>query len=298
MSQKGLGRGLSALFGEDTVKAVTSSAASTQVLRLSMIEPNPNQPRRAFDEEKLAELADSIKANGLIQPIAVRKNGDGYYTIIAGERRWRAARLAGLTEVPVTVIDADDRHLAELALIENLQREDLNPIEEAEGYETLRISYGLTQEDIASTVGRSRPAVANALRLLALPEEVRTMVIDGTLSAGHARTLLALPDGEKMLSAAKIAVESGMSVRALENYVKKLLTEQDEPKSDTSDDGVNYFAAVEETLSSRLGRKVTFRTGKKRGKVEIEYYGAEDLEALIELLSKIQTAEISENDGK
>lgn len=297
MSQKGLGRGLSALFGEDTVKAVTDPSSSAANLRLSMIEPNPNQPRRRFDEDALAELAESIKTNGLIQPIAVKKTDDGYYTIIAGERRWRAARIAGLTEVPVIVIDADDRRVAELALIENLQREDLNPIEEAEGYDRLRADYGLTQEEIASTVGRSRPAVANAMRLLGLPEEVRTLVIDGTLSAGHARTLLPLEDAALMTDAAHYAIEASLTVRALETYVKKLLAKKDEPaKEEEPGDGVNYFAEIEERLASSLGRKITFRAGKKRGKVEIEYYDSDDLETLIEMLSSIRPA--GDDDGK
>jgi len=297
MSQKGLGRGLSALFGEDTVKAVTDPSSSAANLRLSMIEPNPNQPRRRFDEDALAELAESIKTNGLIQPIAVKKTDDGYYTIIAGERRWRAARIAGLTEVPVIVIDADDRRVAELALIENLQREDLNPIEEAEGYDRLRADYGLTQEEIASTVGRSRPAVANAMRLLGLPEEVRTLVIDGTLSAGHARTLLPLEDAALMTDAAHYAIEASLTVRALESYVKKLLAKKDEPaKEEEPDDGVNYFAEIEERLASSLGRKITFRAGKKRGKVEIEYYDPDDLETLIEMLSSIRSA--GDDDGR
>ncbi len=286
---KGLGRGLGALLGEDTIAA---SQTTARTLRISDIEPNPNQPRRVFDEEKLGELAASIKADGLLQPITVRKTNDGYYQIIAGERRWRAARLAGISEVPVTIIEADDRRVAELALIENLQREDLNPIEEAEGFGRLAADYSMTQEDIAHTVGRSRPAVANALRLLGLPQAVRDMVADGSLSAGHARTLLSLPTPEKMTEAAHYCVASGISVRSLEQYVKALTTEKPK-KEEKKDDGltVNYFEDIERRLGASLGRRVTFHAGKKKGKLEIEYYDADDLETLIGLLDSIRSKE-------
>ncbi len=280
---KGLGKGLSALLGSDTVADVTVSGG-INTLRISEIEPNPDQPRRVFDEEKLLALAESIKNDGLLQPIVVRKDGD-VYRIVAGERRWRACRLAGLKEVAVTVIDADDKRVSTLALIENLQREDLNPIEEAEGLGRLQSDYNMTQEEIATTVGRSRPAVANALRLLALPEDVRSLVADGTLSAGHARTLLPLESADKIRNAAKACIQSDMSVRALERYVKMLLAKK-KPKAVNSD-AVNYFAEVEQRLSRHLGRKITFRTGRKKGKLEIEYYDAEDLETLIELLGSI-----------
>lgn len=286
MSAKGLGRGLSALLGNDTVAAVQTV---TRSLRLSEIEPNPNQPRRTFDEEKLQELANSIKADGLLQPITVRKSEDGYYQIIAGERRWRAARLAGISEVPVTVIEANDQRVAELALIENLQREDLNPIEEAEGFGRLQKEYGMTQDEIAAKVGRSRPAVANALRLLGLPKKVRTMVLDGKLSAGHARTLLSLETSAQIEETAAICIESDMSVRSLEKYVAKLLAEKEEPKAENKNvPEVNYFEEIENRLASKLGRKITFRAGRKKGKVEIEYYDAEDLETLIELLESVK----------
>jgi len=289
MSAKGLGRGLSALLGNDTVAAVQTTSRS---LRLSEIEPNPNQPRRIFDEEKLQELADSIKADGLLQPITVRKTDDGYYQIIAGERRWRAARLAGISEVPVIIMEADDQRVAELALIENLQREDLNPIEEAEGFGRLQEDYGLTQEEIAKKVGRSRPAVANALRLLGLPDAVRDLVTAGTLSAGHARTLLPLEDAALIEAAANRCLETGMSVRALEKYVAELLSRNDEPKAPAKQDtlAVNYFEEVENRLASRLGRKITFRAGRKKGKVEIEYYDSDDLETLIALLDSVTPA--------
>ncbi len=280
---RGLGKGLSALLGSDTVAEITVSSG-VNTLRISEIEPNPDQPRRVFDEEKLQALAESIKNDGLLQPIVVRKDVD-CYRIVAGERRWRAARMAGLTEVAVTIIDADDKRVSTLALIENLQREDLNPIEEAEGFGRLQSDYKMTQEDIANTVGRSRPAVANALRLLALPEDVRSLVSDGTLSAGHARTLLPLNDADKIRKAAKACIESDMSVRALERYVKVLLSKK-KPKA-VDNNAVNYFAEIEQRLSSRLGRKITFRAGRKKGKLEIEYYDAEDLETLIGLLDSV-----------
>ncbi len=291
---RGLGKGLSALLGSDTVAEVTVSGG-TRTLRISDIEPNPNQPRRVFDEEKLRSLADSIKKDGLLQPIVVRKVDENCYCIVAGERRWRASRLAGLSEVPVTIIDADDRRVAELALIENLQREDLNPIEEAEGFGRLQSEYAMTQDDIASTVGKSRPAVANALRLLSLPESVRTLVSDGKLSAGHARTLLSLGSADKIQKAADVCIDSDMSVRALERYVKSLLTEKIRPAID--EDTVNYFAEVEHRLSLRLGRKLKFHAGRKKGKLEIEYYDAEDLETLIGLLDSVTPQDRGNNNG-
>ena len=281
MSAKGLGRGLSALFGDDPVMEELASSRST--LRISDIEPNPNQPRRHFDPDALQSLAASIRENGLLQPLVVRRSGEGLYQIIAGERRWRACRLAGLTEVPAVILEADDLRAAQLALIENLQREDLNPIEEANGYRTLMETFGLTQEETAQRVGRSRPAVANALRLLSLSEELRKMVEQGTLSAGHVRALLPIPDEALRLETAEYAVAQALSVRELEQYVRRLLTQK---KAQPAVPAVDYAGALGQRLSQSLGRRITVKPGRKKGKIEIEYYGNEDLDTLIALLEQ------------
>lgn len=225
--QRGLGRGLGALIGDFPEEP--ESGAVTK-LPLQKVEPNPDQPRRTFDEEELQALADSIAAHGVLQPLAVRASGGGFYQIIAGERRWRAARMAGLSEVPVVVLEADDRTVMELALVENLQRQDLNPVEEAEGYQRLMKEYGLTQEEAAARVGKSRPAVANALRLLLLPEEVRSLVEDGTISAGHARAILSLPAARLQKAAAQKIVALRLSVRQAEAMCKRMLQEEEKPE--------------------------------------------------------------------
>lgn len=280
MSAKGLGRGLSALFGDDPVVGEVLSSGST--LRICDIEPNPEQPRRHFDPDALQALAASIRENGLLQPVAVRRGEGGVYQIIAGERRWRACRLAGLTEIPAVILDADDLQAAQLALIENLQREDLNPIEEAGGYQTLIDAFGLTQEDVAHRVGRSRPAIANALRLLTLSDDLRAMVEAGTLSAGHARTLLSIPDEKQRREAADYTVAHALTVRELEQYVKRLLAPKKEPEASSS--AVDYAGEVGRRLSQSLGRRITLKPGRKKGKLEIEYYDNDDLDTLIALL--------------
>lgn len=288
--KKGLGRGMGALFGEDTAKA---SDKEIQKLPISKVEPRQDQPRSRFDEETLAELADSIRTYGLIQPITVRRLDNGYYQIIAGERRWRAARLAELKEVPVRVIEADDRRAMELALVENLQREDLNPIEEAKGFKTLMDEYGMTQEEAAESVGKSRPAVANSLRLLSLSPEVLKLVESGELTAGHARALITVTSPEIQLDAAKTIIEQGLSVRQTEALAAKLQkqpAEQKEPK----DDGkihVDYAKEVERSLESILGRKVRLVDGRKKGRIEIEFYGGEDREKLISCLKSLPRTE-------
>lgn len=282
MSAKGLGRGLSALFGDDPVVEDVSSSGST--LRISDIEPNPGQPRRHFDPEALQTLAESIRENGLLQPVVVRRGENGLYQIIAGERRWRACRLAGLTEIPAVILDADDLRAAQLALIENLQREDLNPIEEASGYQTLIETFGLTQEEAAQRVGRSRPAVANSLRLLALSQDLRAMVEQGRLSAGHARALLAIPDENLRREAAEYAVEQGLTVRELERYVKKLTAPEAAASAGRDSSAQLYVHAVSQRLSQSLGRRITLKPGRKKGKIEIEYYSNDDLDTLIALL--------------
>lgn len=285
MSKKGgLGSGLSALFGEELAEEAKKNPPMT--LPLERVEPREDQPRRQFDEDALAELTESIRQYGLIQPITVRPLDSGYYQIIAGERRWRAAREAGLAEVPVRVIEADDRTAMELALVENLQREDLNPIEEAKGYRTLMTEYGLTQEDAAAAVGKSRPAVANALRLLNLSEPVLQLVERGDLSSGHARALLPIADAAEQLEIAETVIQRHLSVRQTETLVTRLakrpVTRQ-EPET-TREIAVDYVKEVERELENALGRKVKLVDGRKKGRIEIEFYGADDREKLIENL--------------
>lgn len=284
--KKGLGTGLGALFGESNFDENESELIT---LPISKVEPRLEQPREYFDEGALQDLADSIAQYGLIQPITARRLPSGYYQIIAGERRWRAARMAGLSEVPVRVIEADDRRTAELALVENLQREDLNPIEEAKGYKTLIEDYGLTQEEAAKSVGRSRPAVTNAMRLLSLSPAVLKMVEQGQLSAGHARALIPINDGSKQLAAAEEVIKKNLSVRKTEQLAAKLVREKED--EDDADDGkisVDYSAEVSNELSQYLGRKVKLVNGRKNGRIEIAFYGADDREALIQLLKKLK----------
>ena len=279
--QRGLGRGLGALIGDFPEEP--ESGAVTKLL-LQKVEPNPDQPRRTFDEEELQALADSIAAHGILQPLAVRASGDGFYQIIAGERRWRAARMAGLSEVPVVVLEADDRTVMELALVENLQRQDLNPMEEAEGYQRLMKEYGLTQEEAAARVGKSRPAVANALRLLLLPEEVRSLVEDGTISAGHARAILSLPAARLQKAAAQKIVALRLSVRQAEAMCKRMLQEEEKPEPKPAPLTVDYVAECEKSLTRRLDRKVRIVNGKRKGRFELEFYGQEDLQRLYDAL--------------
>ena len=279
--QRGLGRGLGALIGD--FQEEPESGAVTK-LPLQKVEPTPDQPRRTFDEEELQALADSIAAHGILQPLAVRASGGGFYQIIAGERRWRAARMAGLSEVPVVVLEADDRTVMELALVENLQRQDLNPMEEAEGYQRLMKEYGLTQEEAAARVGKSRPAVANALRLLLLPEEVRSLVEDGTISAGHARAILSLPAARLQKAAAQKIVALRLSVRQAEAMCKRMLQEEEKPEPKPAPLTVDYVAECEKSLTRRLDRKVRIVNGKRKGRFELEFYGQEDLQRLYDAL--------------
>lgn len=290
--QRGLGRGLGALI--DDFSAPETQQEVTR-LPLQKVEPNPNQPRRRFDEEELQSLADSIAEHGILQPLAVRAMEGGFYQIIAGERRWRAARLAGLKEVPVVVVEADDRTVMELALIENLQRQDLNPMEEAEGYRVLTEEYGLTQEQAAARVGKSRPAVANALRLLALPEDVRSLVEKGELSAGHARAVLSLPTPARQRAAAQKILTLRLSVRQAEAMCKRLAAEEKKPEP-AKRPAVNYIAECEKALTRRLDRKVRIVGGKRKGRVELEFYGEEDLQRLYEALLALDPSE--ETHGK
>ena len=284
--RKALGTGLSALFGD-----ISSPDEEMTFLPLSRIEPREEQPRNVFDEEALQTLADSISRYGVLQPITVRLLDSGSYQIIAGERRWRASRMAGLTEVPVRIIEADDRTTAELALVENLQREDLNPIEEAKGYKTLIEDYGLTQEDAAKSVGKSRPAVSNALRLLNLSPEVLHLVETGDLSAGHARALLSIQNEEIQLQAAKEIMAKALSVRkaeALASKALKKISESEESRQKSDPTEIDYAKEISTLLTKKLGRKVTLTEGRNSGKIELEFYDADDREMLISQLSSIK----------
>ena len=280
-ANKGLGKGLGALLGESAMQPSTQQ--SPLLLPLQKIEPNRLQPRKSFNEEELSSLADSIRQHGVIQPLTVRLLDTGYYQIIAGERRWRAARMAGLREVPVVIIEADDKKAMELALIENLQRADLTPIEEARGYQQLIGEYGLTQEQVADRVSKSRPAVANAMRLLSLPDELLSMVESGKLTAGHARALLSIKDERQQLAVAQKVVNLQLSVRQTEAMCKKLLKAEQKPEPKPVE--VDYLAECEKTLTRCLGRGVKIVSGKRKGKIELEYYGQEDLQRLYEALS-------------
>ena len=275
--ERGLGRGLGALLGD---AALQSQEGGSLSLPISQVEPGLKQPRKRFDEESLQDLADSIRIHGVIQPLTVRRLASGYYQIIAGERRWRAAKLAGLTEVPAVIIEADDRKVMELGLIENLQREDLNPIEEANGYKVLLDEYGLTQEEVAQ----------HALRLLALPDPVHLLLEEGKLSAGHARAILAVPSGELQKKLAQKVVAEELSVRQTEALAKRLAAGEKEPPAPKSAAGPDlsiYIKEAEKSLASRFGRKVHIVNGRKKGKIELEYYNPEDLNALLELLEQL-----------
>lgn len=277
---KGLGRGLDAIFDDNSVDTRETGA---QTIRLSLIEPKKDQPRKQFDREALASLADSIAANGVLQPIIVRESMGGMYSIIAGERRWRASKMAGLTEIPAIVIDADEFSAAKIAMIENLQREDLNPYEEALGYSELMRNYSLTQEEISAQIGKSRSAVANSLRLLDLPDEVLQMIIDGVLSAGHGRALLGLKDRSGMLQLATRAAARKLSVREVEAAVKTANRKPAEEEAVTAPK-VNYITDLEEKVTSSLGRRCRIVNTPKKKTVQLEYTDDDDLQALLTAL--------------
>ncbi len=285
-SQKGLGKGLGALLGD--FNDTPTEKSPYQLLPIYKVEPNPDQPRHDFDEEELQSLSDSIAQHGVVQPLTVRELPGGYYQIIAGERRWRAARMANLTEIPAVIIEADDKKAMELALIENLQRQDLNPVEEALGYRSLMSDYGLTQEQAAQRVGKSRPAVANSLRLLNLCPEVLEAVRKGALSAGHARAVLTLKSDRKQQEAAQKICALDLSVRQAELLCKNLEKEpQEKPAKPTL--AVDYVAECEKNLSKHLGRGVKIINGKRKGKFELEFYGEEDLQVLLDALMQLQS---------
>lgn len=279
--KNGLGTGLGALFGDEP------DIIPSDTLPISRVEPRAGQPRTVFDEPALQELSESIATHGVLQPITVRRLDSGYYQIIAGERRWRAARLAGLTEVPVRIIEADDRKAQELAMVENLQRENLNPMEEAKGYKALMEDFGMTQEAVSLSVGKSRPAVANALRLLSLPEAVANMLEGGEISSGHARALLPMTDTLLQLETARKIVEKGLSVRQTEALVASLM-KAPKKKTDKDTNAIDYAAVMGSQLTQVLGRKVNIVDGRKKGRIELEYYGADDREELLRALMMLK----------
>ena len=289
-TELGLGRGLNALLGDPDLQPQGEGSVS---LPISQVEPGLNQPRKRFDPESLADLTESVRTHGIIQPLTVRRLASGYYQIIAGERRWRAAKAAGLAEVPAVIIEADDRKVMELGLIENLQREDLNPAEEARGYQVLMDEYGLTQEQVAQRMGKSRPAITNTLRLLALPEDLLKLVEEGQLSAGHARAILGAPTAALQRQAAKKVIEGQLSVRQTEILIKAL---QKEKKEKPRNDGIDlslYLGELEKDLSGQMGRKVKINHKGKKGKIELEYYNPDDLETLLTLLKSLGRGEAS-----
>ena len=284
--KKGLGTGLAALFADADIM---QDDAPLKMVPIEKIEPREDQPRKSFDEESLAELAGSISRYGLIQPITVRALDNGYYQIVAGERRWRASRIAGLAELPVRIVEADDVRTAQMALVENLQREDLNPIEEAEGYRQLIEEFSMTQEEAAKSVGRSRPAVANSLRLLSLSPKVLDLVSDGELSAGHARALLPINDPELQAATADSVIRKGLSVRKTEQLAAALVKNAEEADAPPSRElKIDYAAEVSRKLTEALGRKVTLKEGRTGGRFELQYYGDDDREELIKLLYKLK----------
>ena len=283
-SPKGLGKGLGALLGDFMDEIPENSAY--QMLPIYKVEPNRSQPRQDFDEEELQALADSIEEHGIIQPLTVRQLDSGYYQIIAGERRWRAARIANLAEIPVVVMEADDRKAMELALIENLQRQDLNAVEEALGYQSLIDDYGLTQDEAAKRVGKSRPAVANSLRLLGLCPQVLEKLRKGELTAGHARTILMLKSEKKQQEAAQKIIALGLSVRQAELICKNMCREPKEEEEQPLK--VDYVAECEKQLSKHLGRGVKIVNGKRKGRFELEFYGQDDLQTLLDALMQLK----------
>lgn len=288
MAKKGLGRGLGALLDTNAVvETTTESEKDVKKIKITQIEPNKTQPRTDFDEEKIEDLAESIREYGIIQPIVVKLNKNGFYTIIAGERRWRAARVAGLKEVPAIVKDVSEQTEKEITLIENIQRENLNPLEEASGIKELIEVYGLTQEDVAKKIGRSRPAVANILRLLNLPADIQQLVKEDKLSQGHARALLSIEDKEKAQEVAKLIIAQDMSVRQAETYISSLSKVKSAKKPTKEEmEMKRYIKSLEESLSSDLGTKIKIVNKKNRGKIEIPYSSAEDFDRIINLIKK------------
>jgi len=280
MAIGGLGSGLDSLFSENT-----NDIQVKKTLRISEIEPNRDQPRKLFSDEAIAALADSIREYGILQPILVRPLGTGVYQIVAGERRWRAARMLGLDEVPVNIKELSDLEAMQIAIVENLQRENLNPVEEAKGYNELIEKFGMTQDKVAKLVGRSRSAVANSVRLLTLPDSVTKMLENGSLSAGHARALLAIEDEELLLSTAEKAADGGLTVRQVEKIAQKASEEEPEKKAASDKKIDNYFKEMEISLHESLGRKVKVDYGKNKGVLVLEFYDKDDLSSIAKMLT-------------
>lgn len=302
MAKKGLGKGLGAIFGEDVIKESEEETAKSKsavveksgerMIKLSLIEPNREQPRKKFDEEQLAELAESIKQYGVLQPLLVQKKGT-FYEIIAGERRWRAAKMAGLKEVPVVLREYSKQESMEIALIENVQRSDLNPIEEALAYDSLVKEFGLTQEEIASRVSKNRATITNTMRLLKLDQQIQEMLIQGMLSSGHARALLPLEKKELQLKAAKMILDGSLSVRETERLVKRLTKETGDEKKEKQKEKDEKLSLIYQNLEERMkhvmGTKVSIHNkDKNKGRIEIEYYSEAELERIVELIESIQ----------
>ncbi len=301
MAKKGLGKGFDTAFkgldvffsNEESVENVVSTGVEdtrkgSLLIKLSDIDPNKNQPRKLFFDDSLEELAESIRIHGILQPLALRRSEGGRYQIIAGERRFRAAKRAGLSEVPAVIVDADDRAVAELALIENLQREDLNPVEEAEGFRALIEEFSLTQEQAAERLGKSRSSLTNAMRLLALSTEALSLLREGRIERGHAKVILGLSDKNKQTEAATIVAEKGLNVRQTEELVRRMNRSLLTPPEETDIIEVDYVASLERDLTKSLGRRVKLSHGKKKGTLSLEYYGNDDLDRLIKILSKIK----------
>lgn len=290
MAKKGLGKGLGALLSADEPVKIektekTEPKGAVLELKISEVEPNSSQPRNIFDDEALSSLSESIKEYGVLSPIFVSKNENGFYKIIAGERRWRAAKRAGLKKIPAIIKDSNDKEIMEIALIENLQREDLNPIEEALGYKELMETYHMTQEDVSRKMGKSRSAVANTVRLLSLPESVKKHLVNKEISMGHARALLSAPSEGVMLMALGRILEEGLNVRQTESLIARLSKEPKEKKISKSDEEImRYMATLEKNLGSRLGTKVKIHHGRKKGKIEIEYYSNDDFERILSMM--------------
>ena len=290
MKQKGLGTGLGALFGDAALDDDTSAAASNdfEYIPIQRIEPRQEQPRMLFEQGKIDDLTESIREHGILSPILVRNLDSGYYQIVAGERRWRAARAAGMTEMPVRIVTADDRNAMEIALVENLQREDLNPIEEARGYRALMDEFSMTQEEVAQRVGKSRPAIANALRLLSLPDRLLEFVSQGDLSVGSARAILVLKDQDFMIQTAENAIANDLSVREVEKLVKKheraKPSDKEKGVSNESNVEVDYWQEAQGRLTSALGRRIIIKHSRNKGSIEIDYYGQDDFDELYDAL--------------
>lgn len=284
MAKAKLGRGLGSLFDEPQIAENTDAV---ETLRITLVEPNKNQPRHSFSDDKIQELAESIAVHGIIQPIIVVKNGERY-KIVAGERRWRAAKKAGLKEIPAVIRNYTEFEIAQIALIENLQRENLNPIEEALGYQTLIDKFDMTQEDVSSKIGKSRSAIANTLRLLSLDEPIREKLISGEISSGHARAILGVDSPKTRLAVLEAIIEKGLNVRQTEALAKQLQKTAPKRKKTKLDEQVKaQLAMIEDNLSSYLGTKVTLIHDSKKGKIEIEYYGNDDLDRIISLIEEV-----------